>query len=231
MGFFFKKNRDLNKMEKEIKKVMDEENKQLQREQQIRSKLTIEENFLRDIENYFKSSGFNANESKTLASDLLIRCKNKCEEEQSEKYSGIGTKVFELAVNDEYLAYCVRLARDNGVKDKEIETWWSLSDLERSIIQEVNTQTTLVALTQYLEDGLSSQQAAKKVKKYYAMYGYAENNGDKKRPIPPELKSKVDEYIRTMTSSELMISSFKLRLEKYSNFNELVRTEWFDRIS
>lgn len=230
MGFFFnKRNNDVSKIEKELSKFMRENEKQLIKEETTRNKLTKEENIIRDIEQFFISVGFTTSDARESANNTLMMCKNKCKEEQTEMYSGIGRKVFALAENDNYLANCIKLARINGAKDTEIEAWWGLSDLERAVVQQLDEQTKLSAFIQYLDDGLSKEEASDKVKKYYAIYGYEEDNGNKKRAIPPELKSRVESFIRMMTSSETMSYSFNFKLEKYGNFNALVRSEWIDK--
>jgi hypothetical protein len=216
-------------IQKELDNALKENNKQNMKEERVKTKLKEEELILFDIENYYKGIGFSDYDAKKTAEDIYLTCKKECEEEQTSTYSKIGRGVFELAKSDKYIKECIELARANGVNDNEIEAWWSLSDIRRKVTLKLNEQAKLAAFIQYMQDGMLENEAANKVKRYYAIYGYVENNGDKQRPIPPELKVKVDDYIKMMSSSELMRDSFKIYLDKYNNFNKLVREKWLER--
>ena len=177
---------------------------------------------LQVIERY-KSRGLNEEKAQKKAIETVNSCRQECERLGTSKYSNIGKKVFELVKDDPDLARFVEKARIDGATDEDIVYWWSASDIERAIVQRLDEEYKMAALITYLDQGLTQEKAIEKVKKYHPIYGYADNDSDSKRPIPPELKARIDNFIADMGSSILMRDYFKRMIDKSDNFNELVR--------
>ena len=78
----------------------------------------------------------------------------------------------------------------------------------------------------HLDQGISQEEAGVKVKKFRPMYGdpsdTSKSSGDD-RPLPFELKDRIDRYIEMCR--EQGADSFKADLEASSSFNALVRLE------
>jgi len=116
--------------------------------------------------------------------------------------------------------------RKDGVRDDDIKWWWNMHDLERRIIEKIDDNIRLVSFLNKRKDGMSEEEAAERVRKYYPMYGDPEDKpqatGDD-RLLPYELRRRVNIYIenRSRTKPE----EYREEIEKSITFNALIRGE------
>ena len=92
----------------------------------------------------------------------------------------------------------------------------------------MDNKNRLAAFISYLEDGLSEEQAAEKVSKFYVRYGYPKDEeiDDVNKPLPPELKDRVNTYICNISMGGLdKAQLFRQRLETASSINSVIREE------
>lgn len=116
--------------------------------------------------------------------------------------------------------------RKEGVRNEDIRWWWNMYDLERCIMVEIDNIHRMAMYTHSLEHGMSFEEAAAKVRKYHPMYGEpndTSNSSGKDRPLPYELKDRVNAYIEKKTLSDP--DGLKKQVEQLSSFNALVRKE------
>lgn len=116
--------------------------------------------------------------------------------------------------------------RKEGVRDEDIRWWWNLNDIERRVMLKVNEFHQLTLFVKSLEDGLSEDDALNRVSKYHPLYGDPADTSQttsEDRPIPFELKNRVDIYInkRFATDNE----KYKKEIEASSTFNAFLRKE------
>jgi hypothetical protein len=121
----------------------------------------------------------------------------------------------------------IPIKRKEGVTDKDISLWWNLCDIERWVALELDNETHMSCILSYVQDNsLSMDEAINRLRKYYPLYGDPEDTSNTKgddRPLPFELKDRVNTYMRKRTSADL--NKYKEEVEKSSTFNALVRKE------
>jgi len=116
--------------------------------------------------------------------------------------------------------------RKEGVRNEDIRWWWNMHDLERCMMVEMDNLPRMAMFTHSVEHGMSFEEAAAKVKKYHPKYGDPEDTSHasgKDRPLPYELKDRVNIYIEKKALSDP--EGLKKQVEQSSSFNALVRDE------
>lgn len=116
--------------------------------------------------------------------------------------------------------------RKEGVRNEDIRWWWNMHDLERCMMVEIDNITRGAVYIDGLENGMSFEEAAAKVRKYHPMYGEpndTSNSSGEDRPLPYELKDRVNAYIEKKRPSGP--DDLKKQVEQSSSFNALVRKE------
>src|SRR5205807_3301252 len=92
----------------------------------------------------------------------------------------------------------VQKARREGATDDDIREWWNLPDVSRRmVIWSENLFRYSVFLHATHEDGLSAEDAAARVHRMFPIYGDPEDTSKlsgENRPIPHELRGRVDSY-------------------------------------
>lgn len=205
MGFFFRK-KDSNQNKSNNLKTTSEE---------------LE--LLDEIKVYLSKLGYEKESTKIKSIEILEKCKNDCKENGNANYSYIGEKIFELSESDTYLASCIKYAENDNASRTEIISWWSISELQRKVIQHLDELNRLVIFTDLLNKGMTSEQASNRIKKMTPGFGYSSDYHDVNRPISPEKKVHVEEFKRIINSSELMRSAFINSIEQFDSFNAYYR--------
>lgn len=179
---------------------------------------------INDITKVYSMRGFDKVKARENAKNTYAACKEKCELGGLLKYSGIGNKVFEMGKDDNNLERCIRIAKLDNLSDEAIISWWEASCIDREVVERLDEENRLAAYVSYLDKGLSSEEAANKVKKYYPIYGYSDEIDNLNRPLPPEIRSYLNQYLDTLQSSgQMFIDYIKTEIEKEETYNAFVR--------
>jgi len=130
------------------------------------------------------------------------------------------------STDEEAKSYLAKM-RKEGVTDEDIRWWWNRHDLERRMITAADEWFQYALYLKLIkEDGLSRNEAAKRIRKFYPIYGDPDDTSvmaGEDRPLPIELKLRVNIYMtrRRQADSEQFIKD----LEESSSFNALIRRE------
>jgi hypothetical protein len=118
-------------------------------------------------------------------------------------------------------------ARQEGARDEDIQWWYNLSSVEREmIIMMEDIERYALYRKCRVDEGLSSDESVKKVRKYNPMYGDPSDTTHTKgkdRPLPAELKNRIDNYIEKKSVTDREV--YKKAIEESSTLNALIRTE------
>jgi hypothetical protein len=120
----------------------------------------------------------------------------------------------------------IRDLRKDGVRDDDVKWWWNKDDLERRIIEKIDDNIRIVSFLDNRKDEMSEEKAAERVGKYYPMYGDPKDKSQatgKDRPLPYELRKRVNIYIEKRSRSDP--EEYKEEIEKSASFNALIRME------
>ena len=120
--------------------------------------------------------------------------------------------------------------RDEGVRDEDIRWWWNLNDIERRMMLKADEKT--YGATYFAEkdscgedvEENAIEKAKTKVRKTHPIYGiFSEDVTDDDRPLPLELKERINVYIERRSLSDQ--KNFLDEVRKSSSFNAFVRKE------
>ncbi len=138
----------------------------------------------------------------------------------------LGDTLLKKEATDEKIKTMLAKKRKEGVRDADIRWWWNMYDLERRMALKVDEMFRLAFFMKCREeDGLDENEAAKKVRKAFPIFGNPDDTthttGDD-RPLPYELKNRINIYMiekRAQANKE----KFKMELEKWSTVNAFIR--------
>lgn len=193
----------------------------------FRNKESDLENQLVDMYGTMKSSvlGLSKGEAQKIARQMLLQAK--------EKLSSIGFDKLPLNFGDHILQkekedpkfMNMNVKRKDGVQDADIRWFWNMHPLERCMLEVDDETTRLTTYMHYSELGMSSENAAKEVRKFHPMFGNPEDTqhaqGDD-RPLPAELKDRINRWVEKNMSNA---QAFKDRLIHFSTMNSFIRAE------
>ena len=141
--------------------------------------------------------------------------------------ANLGDILLEKESTRQETKYMLAKRRKDGVRDENIRWWMNRHELDRKMMIKVDDISSLALFTKLREqDLLSEEEAAREVKKYFAVFGDPDDtstsNGDD-RPLPFELKDRINVYIqkRSQTDPE----KYKEEISESSSFNALIRKE------
>jgi hypothetical protein len=136
-----------------------------------------------------------------------------------------GDILLERERTDEKVRDAFAPKRAEGVTDEEIAFWWNLHDLERRLICKVDEMNRILMFNKLVhESGASEPEAARMVARRFPVYGDPEHlvlDADDDRPLPFELKWRVNRYITEKTQANP--EEFQKQVEASTSLNALLR--------
>ena len=186
----------------------------------------------KQLEDYYMSvfqpDGFSSSEAQNIVRDLLKLAKEECQQEDTLKNlpQNFGNILLERESTVEEIKSMLAKRRKEGVRDEDIRWWWNMHPLERKMMLKFDDVNKLSVFTRIRkEEGLNEEEAAKEVRKFHVIYGEPDDTthtvGDD-RPLPEELKDRIDIYIEKQTTNQ---EKFKKEIEESSTLNALLRKE------
>jgi len=176
----------------------------------------------------FQTDDISSSEAQNIVRDLLKLAKEECQQEDTLKNlpQNFGNILLERESTVEEIKSMLAKRRKEGVRDEDIRWWWNMHPLERKMMLKVDDVIKLSEFTRIQkEEGLNEEEAAKKVRKFHVIYGEPDDTthtvGDD-RPLPEELKDRIDIYIEKQTTNQ---EKFKKEIEESSTLNALLRKE------
>jgi hypothetical protein len=122
--------------------------------------------------------------------------------------------------------------RREGVRDKDIKWWWNMHDYERWMMIKVDENSRMALFLDEIKksdaDSVeeASLEAAKKIRKFFPMYGDPDDTTHTKgndSPLPYELKDRINIYIEKLKKEDP--NKLKKDIENSSTFNSLIRNK------
>ena len=115
--------------------------------------------------------------------------------------------------------------RAEGVTDEDIALWWNMHDLERRMICKVDEMNRILLFEKLVQgSGVTEPEAARRVAKRFPVYGDTEHlvlGTEDDRPLPFELKWRVNRYITERTKADP--DGFQEEAEASTSLNALLR--------
>jgi hypothetical protein len=136
-----------------------------------------------------------------------------------------GRILLEREQTDEKVRNAFAPKRAEGVTDEDIALWWNMHDLERRMICKVDEMNRILLFEKLVQgSGVTELEAARMVAKRFPVYGdpdhlVLENEDD--RPLPFELKWRVNRYITERTKADP--EKFQKEVEATTSLNALLR--------
>ncbi len=139
----------------------------------------------------------------------------------------LGDRLLEKQAEDKKVRELLAKKSGEGVRDEDIRWWWNMHDLERRMISKVDEVFIYALFLKFTkEDGLTPEEANKKVWEIRPMFGNPADTGyakGKDRPLPDELRQRVNAYMTKRARKDP--EELKREVEKCSSFNAFARKE------
>jgi len=140
--------------------------------------------------------------------------------------SDFGDTILSSQATELKFARMVERRCEEGVREEDIRWWWNMHDLERQMMLQMDMLTKTVLLVSLIEQGMTPEEAGDDVRRSHPYYGHPGVPGlddGEDRPIPFELKERVNRY----TEARMMADPEALREEVggFSSVNALIRSE------
>ena len=136
-----------------------------------------------------------------------------------------GEILLEREQTDEKVRNAFAPKRAEGVSDEDIALWWNMHDLERRMICKVDEMNRILLFEKLVQDsGVTEPEAARMVAKRFPVYGDPDHlvlGTDDDRPLPFELKWRVNRYITERTKADP--DGFREEAEASTSLNALLR--------
>jgi hypothetical protein len=159
---------------------------------------------------------------KAFAQDL----KDAAHREGTERLPELfGEILLEREPTDEKVRDAFAPKRADGVTDDDIAFWWNMHDLERRMICKVDEMNRILLFEKLVQgSGLTELEAARMVAKRFPVYGDPDHRvleTDDDRPLPFELKWRVNRYVTERTKADP--DKFQAEVEASTSLNALLR--------
>jgi hypothetical protein len=117
-----------------------------------------------------------------------------------------GEILLEREQTDEKVRNAFAPKRAEGVTDEDIALWWNMHDLERRMICKIDEMNRILLFEKFVQgDGVTEPEAARMVAKRLPIYGDPDHlvlETDDDRPLPFELKWRVNRYLIERTKAD-----------------------------
>jgi polyhydroxyalkanoate synthesis regulator phasin len=180
-----------------------------------------------------KTMGMSLDQAKKFFQDMFQSAKEESLKGNTKNLpQNYGDLLLEAESIDEKTKEMLAKKRREGVRDEDIRWWWNMHDYERWMMIKVDENSRVAgALDEIAKshaDNLekAQEEAAKKVRKFFPMFGDPEDTTHTKgndRPLPYELKGRIIIYIEERTKKDL--NNLKKDIENSSTFNSLIRNK------
>ncbi len=172
--------------------------------------------------------GMTPNQAKSVFANLLKKAKEESVEEGTWNLpENFGDILLEKESTDRKIKSWLAMKRNEGVRDQDIRAWWNQHDLERRIsveFDELGRSTQFFRLKD--EEKIGEEEAARAVGRLFPTYGDPNEvcfTTGEDRPLPYELKDRVDRYLESVAQVDR--EAWKEALQGMSTLNAFIRKE------
>ncbi len=174
-----------------------------------------------------KMMGLPPSQAKATFQDILKSIKNDSENEGTSRLpANYGDIRLQKEATDDEIRSILRKIRREGATDEDIRWYWNVHDLERRMMLEIDNISRMALFTKRTQEGDSPEEASKKVRKAFPMFGDPDDTTHTRgqdRPLPHELKDRINRYVEKRSRKDL--EQFKRDIANSSTFNALIRRE------
>jgi len=117
------------------------------------------------------------------------------------------------------------IKRKDGVTDEDIKRYWNVPAIERFVISEIDRFLRESTYEKYIEKGINSKEVKDAIKKVFPIYNEPkkdDNLKDTDRPLPNEIKRRVDTWVQKNHDYPEIIQR---EIVNFSSMNALIRSK------
>jgi len=171
--------------------------------------------------------GMTLTQAKSTFRDMIKKAKEESLKEGTSKFpQNFGDTLLEKESTNPHFKSMLTKKRSEGVRDEDIRWWWNMHDLERRMMIEDDNWSGFALFLKLKEDGLSEEEAGKRIKKSRPIFGNPDDTSTstgEDRPLPFEFKDRMNIYIQKRSQTD--IEKLKNEIAESSSFNALIRKE------
>lgn len=189
------------------------------------------EKIFRERYETYVAMGYSTNIARNLAKQIVRRAMEVCKKESKYGEKPDPFYLFNKAREDNEVAAYLAAIKKEGVTEEDIKEWYSLSPLERAVLEIEDGAFRTAAFLHEIEkkktDGFEEEEAAKEaaihVRRHFPIWGdprdTTHTEGDD-RPLPIELKLRELRWRMKQLQDPV---AFNIKLHTYSSYNAMVR--------
>jgi len=189
----------------------------------------LENKLLQMYVQLFTNIGMSRIQAVPIVKNMLKMAKeNSIKEKTNNLPPNFGDLIIENAESYLESGDLIEKPRKEGATDNDIRGWWNMYDLERHMIQQYDNHSRMVSFLNEMESGKNGEEAGAGIRKIFPMYGDSDDISKTKgvdRPLPYELKDRVNKYMESIQRQDPNGKEFKKKMELYSTVNALIRDE------
>ena len=145
-----------------------------------------------------EASGMSQEEAREAFGEMLQKAKNAARVEGTEDLpENFGDLLLQNEAQNPKIRAMLGKARRDGATEDDIRQWWNFHDLERRLIQEVDSALQMGHFLHLRQIGVPAEEAARRVKQNHVYFGDPDDprlgTGDD-RFLPYELKDRINRW-------------------------------------
>lgn len=182
----------------------------------------IERQLEEEYTKFIMQFGWPQTSARKTAKDLLAIAKRECSSDP-DLPPNYGDVLLQQEGSDPTVNVLLVAKRHEGVTDTDIKWWWTLDKLERRLLIAVDDWFRLAAFSKYRSSGLSGEEAAKKLRQSFPVFGdptNLDNAAGDDRPLPYELKDRINKW-----ASRRGITQLGAEVDHATSMNALIRSD------
>lgn len=166
--------------------------------------------------------------AKAMAREIIAKCKAEAKADGWDKVPDrFGDWLLEHAESgNNLLTKIIENARKDGARDEDIRNYWNMKEWERRLITFCDNYFRSAAYLKMKDEGLPEELILKNINKAYPFYGDPDDTSkcsDQDRPLPFEIKDRVNSYLMNCGFSSFV--ELELKLSSNSSVNAFIREE------
>lgn len=162
-------------------------------------------------------------QAKKIVKDIIKQAKKNLSEIKSLP-KNYGDYLLQNEFNDPWTKDFLAKKRAGGIRNEDIRWLWNMDHLERGVLGEWDKYNIAVMYSKFIEeDGLSKEDALKKMKKARPIYGTGSPEEKNKDMLPFELKNRVNNY--TVKRGMIDPEQLKKEMNEADTCNDFMRQE------
>lgn len=185
--------------------------------------MTLEAQLLQTYTMIFRGMGMEGSQATDTAQTMISQAAQEViQRGWNHQPPNLGDWLLQHERTDQNIHRDLEALRREGVRDQDVRWYWNLPPLERVMLEKADEMSRVALYIASIKQGSNADQAGDLVWKVHPKFGNPAEGHDDDRPLPIELKARINSFIERHSASPLVM---RAKTDKASSFNALIRSE------